>query len=57
MTLDLGEDEPLEDGLPRKVSPIEDFTDVPTMGEVPIPEDFEPDPEPALADLPMDPLD
>ena len=56
MTLDLGEDEPLEDGLPSKVTMVEDFTGVPTMGEVPIPDDFVPDDEPDLAELPIDPL-
>jgi hypothetical protein len=56
MTLDLGEDEPLEDGLPRRVMTVVDFAGVPTMDEVPIPDDFVPDDEPDLADLPIDPL-
>jgi hypothetical protein len=57
MMLDLGEDEPLEDSLPDKATPIEDFTGVPTMGEVAIPDGFVPDDEPDVADLPIDPLD
>jgi hypothetical protein len=56
MTLHLGKDEPLEDGLPDKVTVVEDFAGVPTMGEVPIPDDFVADDEPDLGDLPLDPL-
>ena len=57
MIPDLGEDEPLEDGLPDKTAPVEDFTGVPTMGEVPVPDPFVRDHEPDLADLAIDPLD
>jgi len=44
-------------GLPDKMAPVEDFTDVPTMGDVPIPNPFVPDDEPDLADLPIDPIE
>ena len=57
MIPDLGDEEPLEDGLPDKMAPVEDFTDVPTMGDVPIPNPFVPDDEPDLADLPIDPIE
>ena len=57
MIPDLGQDEPLEDGLPDPAMTVEDFTGVPLMGEVPIPAGFVPDDEPDLADFPVDPLD
>ena len=37
------EREPLEAGLPDETEPVASLTDVPTMGAVPIPDDFEPD--------------
>jgi hypothetical protein len=56
MVLEFGNDEPLEDGLPDRAKLVEDFTGVPTMGAVPIPNRFAPDDEPDLDDLPIDPL-
>ena len=57
MIPDLGEDEPLEDGLPDKTTTVEDFAGIPTMTDVPVPDGFVLDDEPDLADLPMDPVD
>ena len=42
MTLNT-EQEPLEAGLPNGTEPVVPHSDVPTMGAVPIPDDFEPD--------------
>ena len=56
MIPDLGDEEPLEDGLPDKTEPVTDFTDVPTMAPVPIPDGFVPADQPSLDDLPIDPL-
>jgi hypothetical protein len=53
---DLGDEEPLEDGLPDKTEPVTDFTGVPTMAPVPIPAGFVSDDQPRLEDLPIDPL-
>lgn len=47
----MAEREPLEAGLPDETEPVAPLTDVPTMGAVPIPEDFEPD---DLVSLPGD---
>jgi hypothetical protein len=41
--------EPLEAGLPDDAESVTDFTEVPTMAPVPIPDDFEPE---DLVDLP-----
>lgn len=46
---EMTEREPLEAGLPDDTEPMTPLTDVPTMGAVPIPDDFEPD---DLVDLP-----
>ena len=54
MIPDLGEDEPLEDGLPDD-SVVEDGSDVPTMGELPVPDGFVPAEPIDLDDLPIDP--
>ena len=43
------EREPLEAGLPDDTEPVTPLTEVPTMGAVPIPDDFEPD---EVGDLP-----
>ena len=45
----MSEREPLEAGLPDDTEPMMPLTEVPTMGAVPIPDDFEPD---DLVDLP-----
>ena len=43
------EREPLEAGLPDDTEPMTPLTEVPTMGAVSIPDDFEPD---EVGDLP-----
>lgn len=44
------EREPLEAGLPDDTEPMTPLAEVPTMGAVPIPDDFEPDEEPEPPD-------
>ena len=47
MIPEFGDVEPLEDALPDDTVVVEDFTEVPTMAEVPVPDGF----------IPADPID
>lgn len=55
MIPDLGDEEPLEDGLPDGIEAVTDFAGVPTMTPVKSPRGFVSADEPDLADLPMNP--